>query len=155
MGAHFHYVAVTVRTTQVLRCQGAWTVSQVFLNGSLIQSLNWPTNASSLMEEPEEYLTKRLLNFLKRINIVPPWLDRLWIYHKAPKSIWKEIQYGPNKHYINESGISQFASEALTLHSRDKHVELASLSTQELFNAHELLHSLTQNTNTEKDPSKV
>ena len=84
-----------------------------------------------------------------------PLLGGLYICHKAPNLSWKELQYGLNKLYINESGVSQYASEALTLDSCDKQVELASLSTQELFNAHELLYSLTQNTNTKKDPSKA
>ena len=86
---------------------------------------------------------------------MPPLIDGLYIYHKAPNLSWKELQYGLNKHYINESEVSRYASEALTLDSCDKQVELASLCTQELFNAHELLRSLTQNTNTEKDSSKV
>ena len=84
-----------------------------------------------------------------------PLLDGIYTHRKAQNLSWKELQYGPSKLHTNESGVSQYASEALTLDSCDKQVELASLSTQELFNAHELLYSLTQNTNTKKDPSKA
>ena len=56
---------------------------------------------------------------------------------------------------MDECGVSLYASEALTLNSCEKHVELASLNTQKLFGAHELLNSLAQNNSTIKDPSKI
>ena len=68
---------------------------------------------------------------LKRINVVLPLLDGLYAYHKAPNLSWKELQYGLSKLHTNESGVSQYASEALALDPCNKQVELASLSTQE------------------------
>ena len=56
---------------------------------------------------------------------------------------------------MDEYGVSQYASETLTLESCDKQVDLSSLSTEKLFSAHELLHSLAQNSNTTEDPFKA
>lgn len=84
-----------------------------------------------------------------------PLLDGLYIYHKTPTLSWKELRYGLNKRYIDERGVSRYASEILTLDSCDKQVELASLNFQDLFNAHELLNSLAQDSKTTKDPSKI
>ena len=84
-----------------------------------------------------------------------PLFDGRYIYHKVPNFNWEELKYGPNKHYMDECGVSQYASETLTLDSCDKQVELSSLDTEELFSAHELLHSLAQNNSTIKDPSKI
>ena len=56
---------------------------------------------------------------------------------------------------MDERGVSQYASEILALDSCDKQVELSSLNAEEFFSAHELLHSLGQNSNTKEDPSKA
>lgn len=62
---------------------------------------------------------------------MPPLLDGLYAYHKAPNLSWKELQYGLNKLYMNENGVSQCTSEALTLGSCDKQVELELVKSQE------------------------
>lgn len=86
---------------------------------------------------------------------MPPLLDERCIYHKVPNFSREELKYGLNKRYMDECGVSLYASEALTLNSCGKHVELASLNTQELFGAHELLNSLAQNNSNIKAPSKI
>lgn len=100
----------------------------------------WPLPLTSLIQMPD---------------IVISLLDELYIYYKIPNLRWKEFQPGLNKHYMDEYGVSQHASETLTLDSCDKQFDLSSLSTEKLFSAHESLHSLAQNSNTNEDPSKA
>ena len=80
-----------------------------------------------------------------------PLFDGRYIYHKVPSFSWEKLKYGP----MDKCGVSLYTSEALTLDSCEKHVELASLHTQELFGAHELLNSLARYNSTIKDPSKI
>ena len=86
----------------------------------------WPLPLTSLIQMPD---------------IVISLLGGLYIHYKIPNLRCKELQSGLNKRYMDECGVSQYASETLTLDSCDKQVEPPSLSIEKLFSWHEALHS--------------